>query len=219
MASAAVLQVTRVALVDVDADEANARRRDGAAGKALAASLQRHGQVKPLVLRSKAGGRFVVVDGHGRLGAMREAGWTHADATVLDVNQKQARAIGLTLNRTAELGDWELDKLGELLESLSGDAWFDAKEAGFSDAELEQLLSPGPAVDAGQKPSRDGSVRGAVEAPDAFDERFATIATTHVFRVEVVSESTSANGVKKIIHKLLKEAKIGDVQVQLHVEV
>ena len=201
MAIAPILQVTRVALANVTGDATNPRRRGSAASKAIAASLQKHGQVKPLVLRSLPGGGFSVVDGHGRLGAMREAGWTHADATVLDLSAQKARAVGITLNRTAELADWDLLGLAGILDDLT-EAGFDALEAGFSSKELEALEAFAKAP---HNVSDDESLPVPAELDEALD-RFANEEKTQlVFRL-VVSASDTQTNVKKKIQSALKEA-------------
>ena len=52
----------------------------------------------------------------------------------------QARRLSITLNRTAELADWDLGTLTAHLDELQGDQ-FDPEDLGFSDEEFTRLLS------------------------------------------------------------------------------
>jgi ParB-like chromosome segregation protein Spo0J len=64
----------------------------------------------------KATGR--VIGGNGRLVAMRELGWMECDIVEVDVDEVSATALGIALNRTGELAEWDLPALGSLLDSL-----------------------------------------------------------------------------------------------------
>lgn len=68
---------------------------------------------------------------------MREMGWTEAACVLVDVTDHEATRLGLALNRTAELADWDVDTLGSLIddveEDLDPDLW--------SDDEVDQLLA------------------------------------------------------------------------------
>jgi len=90
---------------------------------------------QPLVVHKPTGR---VIGGNGRLTAMRALGWTHADVVELDMSDTQATALGIALNRTAELAEWDLPSLGKLLESLQADGSLDG--VGFDADELQDVL-------------------------------------------------------------------------------
>jgi DNA modification methylase len=130
------LSIRRVSLTALHNDPANARTHDQRNLGAITASLQRFGQAEPLVVH-KATGR--VIGGNGRLVAMLALGWTECDVVEVDVDEMTATALGIALNRTAELADWDLATLGELLGTLRTE---DALAGvGFDDDEIDELLA------------------------------------------------------------------------------
>jgi hypothetical protein len=70
----------------------------------LSASLKQWGQLEPLIVNQRV--KPTVIGGNGRLQAMLSLGWTHAAVTVVDVDEQQAKAISLALNRTSEGRKW-----------------------------------------------------------------------------------------------------------------
>ena len=109
------LSISRAPLDALHADPANARQHGDRNLDAIRASLATFGQVEPLVVHRPT---KRVIGGNGRLAAMRALGWTHADVVELDVSETQATALGIALNRTAELAEWDLPSLGARLQSL-----------------------------------------------------------------------------------------------------
>jgi ParB-like chromosome segregation protein Spo0J len=55
----------------------------------------------------------VVIAGNGRLVAMRELDWTECDVVYLDVDSMDATALGIALNRTADLAGWDDEVLAD----------------------------------------------------------------------------------------------------------
>ena len=94
------LTVRRVPLDSLHLDPANARLHGEENLDAIAASLARFKQTEPLVVHKPTGR---VIGGNGRLVAMKRLGWTHCDVVELDVDGTTATALGIALNRTAEL--------------------------------------------------------------------------------------------------------------------
>jgi len=129
------LVVRRVALDALHPDPANARLHGERNLEAITASLARFQQVEPLVVQ-KSTGR--VIGGNGRLAAMKAMGWAEADVVEVDLDDTQATALGIALNRTAELAEWDLPSLGRILKSLEADGALDG--VGFDEDELQQVL-------------------------------------------------------------------------------
>lgn len=113
-------------------DPHNARLHDMANLTAIRASLLRFGQVEPLVVRS---GTQQVVGGNGRLQVMRALGWETAEIREVDLSDDEAIALGLALNRTAELATWDETMLRKHLKTLS-DAEFDIGGFSLSEEDL-----------------------------------------------------------------------------------
>ncbi len=111
------LTIRRVALSALHADPANARSHDDRNLAAIAASLKQFGQAEPLVVQRSTG---KVIGGNGRMTAMKALGWTECDVVELDLDDTQATALGIALNRTGELAEWDLPALTKILESFKG---------------------------------------------------------------------------------------------------
>ena len=133
--STACLALRRARLDSLHLDPANARAHDERNIDSIKASLQRFGQAEPLVVRLE---NSRVIGGNGRLEAMRSLGWTECDVVELDLDETQSTALGIALNRTAELAEWDLPALGKLLDSLREEGEVEA--TGFDDAEIDKLL-------------------------------------------------------------------------------
>jgi DNA modification methylase len=130
------LSVRRVSLASIHEDPANARLHGERNLDAIVASLQRFGQAEPLVVNSRSGR---LVAGHGRLAAMRKLGWTEADVVEVDLAEIDATALGIALNRTAELAEWDDQALGRLLEQLRAEDSLDG--VGFDLGEIDEILA------------------------------------------------------------------------------
>ncbi len=103
---------------------------------AIEASLQRFGQAEPLVVHKQTGR---VIGGNGRLVAMRKLGWAECDVVEVGVDPIEATALGIALNRTAELAVWDEPALASLLEGLRAE---DALAGvGFTDQDIDELLA------------------------------------------------------------------------------
>ena len=130
------LSIRRVPLSDLHLDPSNARAHGDVNMDAIRASLSRFGQAEPLVVQSGTGR---VIGGNGRLAAMRQMGWTECDVVEVDLDDLQATALGIALNRTAELADWDTQVLSRLLGELKDLESLDG--VGFSEDDVDSLLA------------------------------------------------------------------------------
>lgn len=114
-----------VALSDLEHDGANARVHDSAQVRAIADSLRKFGQHRPVVFRNSD---RVAVVGNGMIDAARSLGWTHVAAIGLEESAAESVARGIADNRAYELGAWDPAALRGLIESLppalADHAWF-----------------------------------------------------------------------------------------------
>ena len=160
------LTIRRVSLDSLHQDPANARSHDAANMAAIEASLERFGQAEPLVVQESSGR---VIGGNGRLAAMRKLNWTECDVVELDVDDLQATALGIALNRTGELASWDDSTLARLLDELRSEDALDG--VGFNTDELDELLDqlsadlepkdlddPGPGAPPDEPVSRPGDL-------------------------------------------------------------
>ncbi len=98
--------------------------------------IRAFGFISPVTVR-----RGVVVDGHIRLAAARELGMEAVPCIdVGHLSKKQARTLSISLNRLAELGEWDLTELKLELEELAIED-IDLSLTLFTDLELDIILS------------------------------------------------------------------------------
>jgi len=134
---------------------------------AVAASLARFGQRKPIVVR--ASDRTITAGNHTWLAA-QQLGWDEIAAVLVDDDDTTAQAFALADNRTAELGGYDDGLLLELIRAV-GEADASAlADTGWSDeaiAELIDRIDPGlpdspPSDDAPEPPEIPFSEPGQV---------------------------------------------------------
>ena len=123
----------KISITDLSLDPKNARKHSARNLEAIAASLEKFGQRKPIVVH-----RGVVLAGNGTLEAAKTLGWTEIEVAEVpdDWDNDTAKAYALADNRTAELAEWDESELAkQLLELLDAD--WDIEELGF---EIPKLL-------------------------------------------------------------------------------
>jgi len=126
-----------VSVDDLHEDEANARMHDDRNIKAIADSLSRFGQQKPIVASEDGS----VIAGNGTLRAARSLGWKKIAVVRWHGPETDAKAYAVADNRTAELAMWDADMLAATLKHFeSYDADLRSLLA-FSEAELAALAS------------------------------------------------------------------------------
>lgn len=105
--------------------------------EAVAKSLNRFGQRKPIVAHSKT---KQVIAGNHTLQAARRLGWTEIAVVWTDDDDATAKAFALADNRTAELGTYDEDALAEMIaDVLEADEAL-LEDASFSMEDLDALL-------------------------------------------------------------------------------
>lgn len=165
MESGNSLTIRRVRLDALHLDPANARSHDERNLAVIKASLARFGQAEPLVVHEGSGR---VIGGNGRLVAMKELGWEECDIVELPMGELDATALGIALNRSAELATWDDHALATLLAELqTEDALLGV---GFEEDEIDDLLAeldeaagdevddPGPGAPRTAPVSREGDL-------------------------------------------------------------
>jgi len=126
------MQVSNVRLDSLKEDPNNVNKHDGRSIEAITASLKRFGQVEPLVVH-----KGIVCGGNGRLAAMKNLGWKECSVHEFKGTAKEATALAIALNRTAQFSEFDDDALKMQLLSLDG---IDLADVGFNDSELAELL-------------------------------------------------------------------------------
>jgi ParB-like chromosome segregation protein Spo0J len=134
------MQVEVRRISNLTADPENARTHDKKNLDAIASSLEKFGQRKPIVVMPTG----VILAGNGTWVAAKQLGWTEIQVSVVpaDWDFATAKAYALADNRTAELADWDTSVLASQLIELDAEGW-EAKDLGF-DAELTPPTDPEP---------------------------------------------------------------------------
>jgi len=126
------LRIETVPISQLQSDPDNARKHSKRNLDSIAGSLKRFGQRKPIVVTNGN----IVIAGNGTLEAAKQLGWSEIviARTPLDWTYEHARAYALADNRTAELAEWDNDKLALQLIELDSVGW-ELDDVGFEKLE------------------------------------------------------------------------------------
>lgn len=101
----------------------------------LKRSIDTFGYVEPLVWNSRTGN---LVGGHQRLKILLEQGAREVEVSVVDLNLEKEKALNVALNKVR--GDWDKEKLGQLLAELEKIPDFDVTLTGFDVPEINKIF-------------------------------------------------------------------------------
>lgn len=99
----------------------------------LKQSITEFGNVEPIIWNKRTGN---VVGGNQRLTVLKNLGETETDVVVVDMPLEEEKLLNVALNKVK--GDWDYDKLPELLKEFNVE---DVKLSGFSAQELAILCA------------------------------------------------------------------------------
>ena len=97
-------------------------------------SIEEFGLVEILIWNERTGN---LVGGHQRLKVLKELGYTETDVSIVDLPPSQEKALNIALNKIS--GDWDNDKLQDLLSELNAED-FDLTLTGFDSMETNLIL-------------------------------------------------------------------------------
>jgi hypothetical protein len=132
------MNIQTIPLADLSLDPSNVRKHSRRNLDAIKASLRKFGQQKPIVVDAKG----IVLAGNGTLTAAQELGWTEIQIVRTELAGVEATAFAIADNRTAELAEWEEDKLNAVLKSLQ-DEGVDLVDVGYSPEDIGQFAVAG----------------------------------------------------------------------------
>ena len=101
----------------------------------LAKSMDEFGCVEPLVWNIRTGH---LVGGHQRFKILKEHGETDLQVSVVDLPVDREKALNIALNKIS--GDWDEQKLAELLQEMVQTPELDEELTGFDLGEAEDLI-------------------------------------------------------------------------------
>lgn len=102
----------------------------------LKRSIKHFGYIDPIIVNKR---NMVVVGGHQRLKVLKELGYTDIDVVYVDLNDTDEKALNIALNKIS--GDWDAEKLEDLLRDISLDTDFDIELTGFDLPEVDTMFS------------------------------------------------------------------------------
>lgn len=126
--------------------------------KALDASIAENGLVLPLVVNLRDN---CLIGGHQRLSVLLAAGETETNAVVVDMDEAQAKALCIALNKLD--GDWDYGVLAEILQELI-EEHESLTSTGFTEADIQDLLG-----EIGEELGEDDEPPGAEKKEDTGD--------------------------------------------------
>lgn len=126
------LRTETIKISKLQLDPTNARKHSDKNLEAIESSLKLFGQRKPIVVT----GANIVIAGNGTLEAAKSLGWSEIVVayTPSDWSYEDARAYALADNRTAELAEWDNDKLAMQLIELDA-VGYELDDVGFEKLE------------------------------------------------------------------------------------
>ena len=99
----------------------------------IAESLKTYGQYKPITVNKRSG---EILAGNHTYRAAKELGWSEIDIVYVDVDETTAAKIVALDNRSADLGEYDNQKLAALLEALP-----ELDGSGYTFEEYDSLLA------------------------------------------------------------------------------
>ena len=117
----------------------NARKHEKADLKTIENSIREFGMCDPIGIW---GEKNIIVEGHGRLLALKELGYTEVPCIRLDhLSDEQRRAYALAHNKTAEMSEWDFGLLDVEIDNIAdidmSDFGFDIAEELFDESNLD----------------------------------------------------------------------------------
>jgi DNA modification methylase len=129
------MKLTTTKITELSLDPSNVRKHSRRNLDAIKASLRKFGQQKPIVVDAKG----IVLAGNGTLTAAQELGWTEIQIVRTELAGVEATAFAIADNRTAELAEWEEDKLAQVLQSLNVEDADLLAATGYDAAEVDKM--------------------------------------------------------------------------------
>ncbi len=102
----------------------------------LKRSITEFGYVELIVIN--VANNNTVISGHQRLAVLKDIGETEVECVVVELNDADEKALNVAMNKVS--GDWDTQKLADLMDSLK-ELDYDLGKTGFDPPEIEQLFN------------------------------------------------------------------------------
>lgn len=129
------MQTTNIPLEKLIAYAGNPRKNDHAV-EAVASAIKRFGFRVPVLAKSDGS----LIDGHLRVKAAKHLGMKEVPVVLCDdLSEADIKALRISINRMAELAEWDGELLSAELEGLA-EQGIGLEDVGFSSGDLKTLL-------------------------------------------------------------------------------
>ena len=165
------LKITMMRIEDLVMGNRRTRRHSSKASKKIRASVLRFGMVRPLLVTQSGS----LIDGHELVEAAKELGLGEVPVIFIShLNAAEVKALSIALNKTQELGQWNLDVLqDELSFILEFDCDFDLSVTGFETPELDIILDNDDANTPHPDPADELPDNESTEVVSRYGDRFS----------------------------------------------
>ena len=99
-------------------------------------SVEHFGYVEPVIVNKR---NMTVVGGHQRIKVLKDLGYKEIEVVYVDLNDTDEKALNIALNKIS--GDWDAEKLEDLLREISLDTEFNVELTGFDLDEIETMFN------------------------------------------------------------------------------
>jgi DNA modification methylase len=170
----------------------NPRKNDHAVDS-IAAAIKEFGFRVPIVAKSDG----LVVDGHLRLKAAKKIGLSEAPVILADdLTDAQIKAFRISVNKMAELADWDMELLALELDELK-ELDFDIDLTGFTEDEVKEVREEADSLD---EPTE--GLTADDEVPEAQEKHSTQLGDVWILGEHRVmcGDSTNPEHIKKLMH-------------------
>jgi hypothetical protein len=204
-------QFKKMKLDELVPNEKNPRRISEAALTKLTSSIEQFGFAAPIIAQK---GTNLVLAGHQRLKAAKQAGLDTAPVLLVDMEDSEALAYTLADNRLAEESEWDTPQLQAILAELQA-ADLDELVAlsGFEERELDRIFAAAEAERvSGALDAEGGETAPIIAEGDYYQLVYAvtsdqreTVLTALRRAREEFEVATSADALVRICHEYMGE--------------
>lgn len=98
-------------------------------------SIHEFGYVEPIIVNRR---NNVIIGGHQRYKVLKDLGYSEIDIVYVDLDDAHEKSLNIALNKIS--GDWDADKLEDLIREIDLDDSINTSLTGFDRNEIDKLL-------------------------------------------------------------------------------
>ena len=132
------MDVVKVKICDLKEWKNNARLHTQRNLLTIKNSLEKFGQVKPIVVQKSS---MSIIAGNGTFQAAKALGWEEIECHIVDMDDKIAETYAILDNRAGDQSEWDQQKLIDSLKMLQDEDEEVLDLTGFDATELDNMLS------------------------------------------------------------------------------